>query len=1231
MLKKHIILFSLLVIAHFGFAQLNNQKGLLWQITGNGLKKPSYVYGTMHVSQKIAFHLGDSFYIALSKSDVVALEQNLDSVIHKWITDDEDATEVNKVEQKSTYGFLNLYTFGLSSYNKKLIAKKLSAEAREVNYLLKRGDQDDFEEDAWLDLYIYQLAKKMGKDFTGVEGFEESRELVKIAAKEPKDAKPKKKYKRSTYQLRQQMGDAYRKGDIYMIDSIDRMTESEHYLEYMLYKRNANMVRRMDSIMKLGKVMFTGVGCAHLPGDKGVLNMLIAQGYKVRAVQSIAKEKSKMAKKFEEKNYVHKYNTFTSDDGLISASLPSRLSQINDNNYFTTYLSPDLANSHYFQIEKIKSNAIFSGKSPEDILEEIDTMIFENIPGEITNRKAIMSNGFKGIEIVTKLKTGDLNRFHILASPFNIYIVRLSGKKNFAISKDANNFFNSLKINEGQNLNWNSTSSPDSVFNIQLPVYNKANKFANIDKSEPSYEHLVYEKTTGNTYLIKQLDIINQNYLEEDTFELHVMASGFASTDNFKPINRQFVQLDGYKAMDVAYENKLKNKILARFVLVGSRYLMFVLKPSQEADFNHVFFKSISFNQRPQYQYFDYADTLMHFKVKTPINPSLVKESSNDGYYGYEPAEDEGEKKIKEYYQGSFDEMYFIPENTHDFITVKKYKYGYYENQNKTPEAYYSSWKKTASLKVTNEKYFEKNGVKYSLFSYTDTNTHRIIKVLNSLSGVNRYYVEAYTDSIKGNSDFINTFINTFEIVDTAKKGDIFEKKGYRFIQDFVSKDSIKRKSSISYVEDIEFTKKDFSHLCKIIDTISMKGDAAPIRTVLIEKLSDIDSASDLTIPYLQKLYNRFSDTAYLQIVILKAIASQKNSVAYQTIKPILANDLPISDDEDEMESMLYAFSDSLKLTKQILPELIALTSIYEYRNTAYRMLSIMKDSGIINEKDYANIHDRLVFETTIEYKRMMAALTKDENAESVYETRSFYNMMGYRILEKNNRESYDYDGFYSYDLLSDILDLSLPLYNKSNPLKVVVNKILTITNNTKRLSLMPVLLKYDLYYHDSVYMALAKNKDTRNELYSILHHAKKLNKFPKEYLNQKDFVLAELYALSSEYNKIDTVEFLSTRTLILGEDTSLVYLYQYQIEDESDWFLFVSSSLPTDTTKLNADLSKVLFESESRMVGSLETKEEVFSSIMFDTLMAYKRTNNGGYYNRYANSRKYRSSYSRY
>jgi len=47
---------------------------LLWEITGNGLIKPSYLFGTMHVSSKLVFHLSDSFYLGIKNSDVVALE-----------------------------------------------------------------------------------------------------------------------------------------------------------------------------------------------------------------------------------------------------------------------------------------------------------------------------------------------------------------------------------------------------------------------------------------------------------------------------------------------------------------------------------------------------------------------------------------------------------------------------------------------------------------------------------------------------------------------------------------------------------------------------------------------------------------------------------------------------------------------------------------------------------------------------------------------------------------------------------------------------------------------------------------------------------------------------------------------------------------------------------------------------------------------------------------------------
>lgn len=73
MIKK-IALPVLLLFSLFTKSQENNS--LLWKISGNGLEKDSYLYGTMHVSQKIAFHLDDVFYQSLLKSDFVALESD---------------------------------------------------------------------------------------------------------------------------------------------------------------------------------------------------------------------------------------------------------------------------------------------------------------------------------------------------------------------------------------------------------------------------------------------------------------------------------------------------------------------------------------------------------------------------------------------------------------------------------------------------------------------------------------------------------------------------------------------------------------------------------------------------------------------------------------------------------------------------------------------------------------------------------------------------------------------------------------------------------------------------------------------------------------------------------------------------------------------------------------------------------------------------------------------------
>jgi hypothetical protein len=53
------------------------------------------------------------------------------------------------------------------------------------------------------------------------------------------------------------------------------------------------------------------------------------------------------------------FSTQVSDDGLITAGLPGKLTKVRNNSFFSTYLCPDLANGFYYQIDMIKSNSAF--------------------------------------------------------------------------------------------------------------------------------------------------------------------------------------------------------------------------------------------------------------------------------------------------------------------------------------------------------------------------------------------------------------------------------------------------------------------------------------------------------------------------------------------------------------------------------------------------------------------------------------------------------------------------------------------------------------------------------------------------------------------------------------------------------------------------------------------------------------------------------------------------------
>ena len=92
MIKKSTMIragsvFLLTMLAIAGYAQKTNKKedpapgnSLLWKVEGNGLSKPTWLFGTIHMLCKDDAVLSDNMRQVISDCDVVYMEMDLDNI-----------------------------------------------------------------------------------------------------------------------------------------------------------------------------------------------------------------------------------------------------------------------------------------------------------------------------------------------------------------------------------------------------------------------------------------------------------------------------------------------------------------------------------------------------------------------------------------------------------------------------------------------------------------------------------------------------------------------------------------------------------------------------------------------------------------------------------------------------------------------------------------------------------------------------------------------------------------------------------------------------------------------------------------------------------------------------------------------------------------------------------------------------------------------------------------------
>lgn len=280
-LVKSIAICALTLVSFTTFAQDN--KSLLWQISGKGLEKPSYVFGTIHMicqddyimTETIQNTLKnvDAFYAEidfsnpenmavlqqsmmsetplsqrLNNEQYQKLQQLLKEVVDLDITQFEHLTDAAIV---SMVTFKSFPCTDFKMYEMELLQTAAAAE-KKMGGLETAAEQMEILGKSLGINAVFEMLNDLKKD-----GFKSTKEMVALY----------------TNQDVQGLYD-YMKKSSYMTDEV--------YNE-MLTKRNHNWINEMPELMKNQSVFFA-VGAAHLSGNNGVLKLLKDNGYTIKPV-----------------------------------------------------------------------------------------------------------------------------------------------------------------------------------------------------------------------------------------------------------------------------------------------------------------------------------------------------------------------------------------------------------------------------------------------------------------------------------------------------------------------------------------------------------------------------------------------------------------------------------------------------------------------------------------------------------------------------------------------------------------------------------------------------------------------------------------------------------------------------------------------------------------------------------------------------------------------------------
>lgn len=1095
MRKSLIVIFASLFTITSLFSQ-HLPKTLLWRISGNGLAKPSYIYGTMHVQDPRLFVLGDSLLTAISNSEGFANEIDLNQITPMMIEIVEQEI-TNNVLVKSTVSKKEFDYYGPA------LSRKLNKPADEITTMdiLREKNKwvgDDLSEkkmQTFLDAYLTGLADRQGKWIGGIEDISDQKGLINTLVDESDIKQLAFGDEKGESGELDNMTTLYLNADLDGINTLFNGMDS-NYKNNMLIKRNHKMAFRMDSLSHARSTVFA-VGVAHLPGKEGLIHLLRSRGFNVDPVFS--------SKKIKPEDYpVHDvarpWVEVNDPEGRYKVMMPGTPGDMHFYGIIAVKVFYNIFNGTVYMTYSMPTP--YSRKGFDSAANGMMKEIFGSADFKVD--KTLDINGIKGTAFVQDKSSG-YKKVYLLEKEKMMYFAMGFSVSDKESSRQAvNRFFDSFQpifTQPPQNNSDYTYIDSAHAYEVVLPAKPKPiDNLPSPDKNLKGFLSVYTDLETG-TYFFCGLNQCKRGYLfRNDGATVQLVRNNLRK--KYSTITLDTIYSENSRPVVEMYGSMAKNTTEAKTKIIfrGNRYytVLIMYTPGKENERVSRALKSFHLiNNREDH----WANQTAPDSLFTTWAPTgfLYSDGKDTNEATQIPHYETFDSNSVHYYIMTIDTLdtYFWRKTDSAFCNYEKNKFV------------------TSSDTVLSDRILRKNGMLQYEFSYRPKGANNITRRQIYLRGNMVYRMSTVQEPESIRSKNTNRFFDQLQFNRVTEETHVFDSKAALLLKDLQSADTAISRKASKALPDAPF---DISEIPLLQDAILVSYPEDSVITnspngEIAERIIKLNDSSSVSFAKKHYLASTDNDVKYALLDLMSARHTRDN---YDSLAKLFVAFPP----KYAMPKWITnKWQDSLKVTASLFPTVLPLLKDSVLARDIFDLADALLDDSLISIDMFRPWQQAILKYADLRFRKTLK--------DTLYYTVSDYSVI--TVLQRMKTDSCN-------AMLKKWLGVEGNEYHKQN---IVLN-----------------LLKNNQSVPSPVLMDLAADDDTRLDLYQNLLKYKKTSLFPAKYLTQSLFAKCVVQDVTQQFDEQESeITFVRVKEMKWKGKMNRFFFYDlYLKNDDAHW-----------------------------------------------------------------------------